>query len=170
MLGGGASASLAALHQQQILQQLLQHQQHPTSLLLGPTGGVLPNNNPQLLAALALAHAHQQQPLNGFGSTSTTQWSSFPNGSAQHQQTHQNGTACSTIFIGNLGSTATSEPAVVEEELKKLVKHFAIFQSIVIFISLFGMFPGFSRIRMHTKVSFHSFLVISNTNLFVIFC
>uniref|UniRef100_A0A915MI11 RRM domain-containing protein n=1 Tax=Meloidogyne javanica TaxID=6303 RepID=A0A915MI11_MELJA len=35
----------------------------------------------------------------------------------------------------NLGPAATTSPSIVEEELK----------------SVFGVFPGFSRIRMHTK-------------------
>jgi RNA recognition motif-containing protein len=43
---------------------------------------------------------------------------------------------CSTIFVGNLGPTATTAPQTVEDELR----------------TLFGMFPGFSRIRMHAKV------------------
>lgn len=42
---------------------------------------------------------------------------------------------CSTLFVGNLGPAATTSPSIVEDELK----------------TIFSMFPGFSRMRMHTK-------------------
>jgi hypothetical protein len=79
-------------------------------------------------------------------STTLTEWQS-PAGT---RNGHQTTGPCSTIFIANLGqgiflleknknkkfTAATNSPQIVEEELK----------------NLFGMFQGFSRIRMRTKV------------------
>uniref|UniRef100_A0A183CC60 RRM domain-containing protein n=1 Tax=Globodera pallida TaxID=36090 RepID=A0A183CC60_GLOPA len=104
----------------------------------------------QLLTALAVAQQQQQQfNSNGFGAHPAhhhQHWSSPSSAAAaassanlpSHSGSGSSALAppCSTIFIGNLGSMASSQPNVVEEELR----------------NLFAMFPGFCRMRMHTKV------------------
>uniref|UniRef100_A0A914HFK5 RRM domain-containing protein n=1 Tax=Globodera rostochiensis TaxID=31243 RepID=A0A914HFK5_GLORO len=116
-------------------------------VLLGAAGGGLHNGNAQLLTALAVAQQQQQFNSNGFGAHPTHQHWSSPSSAAavasssanlpSHSGSGSSALAppCSTIFIGNLGSMASSQPNVVEEELR----------------SLFAMFPGFCRMRMHTK-------------------
>ncbi|KAL7078607.1 hypothetical protein ACQ4LE_002310 [Meloidogyne hapla] len=99
------------------------------STLLGNTTNAasLAATNPQLAAVAALAAQQQQRSL-------TTHWPS----NGQQQQilmTGQQNSPCSTLFVGNLGPAATTSPSCVEEELK----------------GIFSIFPGFSRIRMHTK-------------------
>ncbi|KAL3119810.1 hypothetical protein niasHT_002150 [Heterodera trifolii] len=148
-LGNGGANSLAAVaalqqqQHQQLVQQLLQQQQHGHGLLGAAgahNGGGATNaaaqhqqQQQQLLSALAVAQQQQQQHQqlsNGYGGGGH-------GGHSTHHQHHHGGPStappCSTIFIGNLGTPNNSQ--VVEEELK----------------SLFSMFPGFCRMRMHTK-------------------
>lgn len=141
------TAALAAFNQQaaqaQAVQQLFQQQQQQSgnSLLLAGLPVVSSAQMP-MVAALAAAQQQQQQHLtsvaNGLGGAGHLAWTSTA-GAGQQQQAGQqqltNNAPCSTVFVGNLGQAATSSPGAVEEELK----------------GLFGMFPGFSRLRMHAK-------------------
>nr|CAD2169268.1 unnamed protein product [Meloidogyne enterolobii]CAD2193016.1 unnamed protein product [Meloidogyne enterolobii] len=148
----GTVLAAAAQHQQQLLAaaaSALDHQRHLAftasgsdiqqqlaalaaggSTLLGNTTNAasLAATNPQLaaVAALAAQQQHQHRSL-------ATHWPS--NGQQQILMAGQQNSPCSTLFVGNLGPAATTSPSIVEEELK----------------SVFGVFPGFSRIRMHTK-------------------
>nr|CAD2206915.1 unnamed protein product [Meloidogyne enterolobii] len=144
--GGANGTVLAAQHQQQLLAaaaSALDHQRHLAITASGSdiqaaisctcsgnttNAASLAATNPQLaaVAALAAQQQHQHRSL-------ATHWPS--NGQQQILMAGQQHSPCSTLFVGNLGPAATTSPSIVEEELK----------------SVFGMFPGFSRIRMHTK-------------------